>query len=454
MPNNYKNEQPDVYTIEDVEIFSTGSFLPSSGAPMEYTDDDIKKIVDGTNQFIADTGVRPANYIGHLDDTERREAPALGFLSNLRQKGDKVVADLVNVPKRLADAIRTGAYSNRSIELLEDFEEPTNGKSYDYVIQALAWISEMPAVKNLNDLVEVYKQGAGEYFFAQVPVKFQNFQEVQMEKTDAQVTPEVIPEQKVEDFQVTPEEKKEIVDEVVEAVVEAIVEPAPEPEAEVKPEEEMAEEEVKKEDEEEVLVDEKKEEEMANVSYKNYEEAMAEVNKLKADLAEANDKLAEEEEKAVMSAEDKKKSELSQMKDEAKAVAQKFSAADNFVLPLELASFVEDVLTPVKTPDKLDFSAGKVIDWKQKYDLLRSGMIDVFGKQAEHFKNAIISEMSADTESEKVEVVEEINGMPVNNEMMTAFHNWNKSRGENKFDIAKPADEAEAISKFVADGGK
>lgn len=98
-------------------------------------------------------GQRLARASGLADD----EHPALGWVENVRVQGDKLVADLRAVPRKLAALIRAGAFRTRSVEFRPAYTSQKTGRQYGRVLTGLALLgAQAPAVKTLDDIVALY----------------------------------------------------------------------------------------------------------------------------------------------------------------------------------------------------------------------------------------------------------------------------------------------------------
>lgn len=139
--------------ISGVEIFAVGTWNGDT-----YTADDLKQLAENFNELKGQ--VDPPVKIGHSDDQkflEREGYPAAGWVDQLHVFGDKLVADLVKVPAKIADLIEASAYRKVSAEIWFDFGK-LGGKTYDKVLKAIAFLGEeIPAVSNITDITELYR---------------------------------------------------------------------------------------------------------------------------------------------------------------------------------------------------------------------------------------------------------------------------------------------------------
>ena len=148
-----------------VEIFSTGTFVPSTGPTREWTIADIDDIIAAFNdgvpeavhvklghttpefaQLVADKLDVPLEVVKG-EDPEGDGQISLGRVATLRRRQTKMIADL-EVPNPVAEIVMKG-FSTVSVEMIADFE------GHPWVLSAVALLgAERPAVKDLAGLAE------------------------------------------------------------------------------------------------------------------------------------------------------------------------------------------------------------------------------------------------------------------------------------------------------------
>lgn len=136
--------------LKNVPIFRVGKW---NG--MEFTADDLDDMV-ANFELLADAQKVPLK-LGHDRPTKEQLAsapdgqPALGWVQNLRRIGNDLVADFVNVPKVMKEAISKKLYRTLSIELLMGVKR--GEKVLRHVLDAVALLgADQPAVHSLGDL--------------------------------------------------------------------------------------------------------------------------------------------------------------------------------------------------------------------------------------------------------------------------------------------------------------
>ena len=157
----------ETVNIEGVEIFAVGKWNEDS-----YSPEDLQKIV---NAYESTKGkYQPFLKLSH-DDAQRLakksgfsvdEMPALGWMENLRLAGDKLIADFKNVPKKIAELMKVGAFRTRSAEIWKDIEFEA-GVVFPYMLKAVGLLgADAPAVAGLNtldDFIALYAEKAKVY---------------------------------------------------------------------------------------------------------------------------------------------------------------------------------------------------------------------------------------------------------------------------------------------------
>ncbi len=165
---------PDLETrnLIGVEILSVGGPIHGVGSPPEgdyWSADDLRAMAEADAELGDE--LKPPNKLGHsaaqtllensgLPAPTPGEMPAAGWLENVRvnDDGSKLLADIMAVPKTVADLIDAGAWRTRSVELSKITSQAT-GKAYDWVVTGLAWLGgKMPAVRTLDDVVALYER--------------------------------------------------------------------------------------------------------------------------------------------------------------------------------------------------------------------------------------------------------------------------------------------------------
>lgn len=149
---HHESVTAELTTIEGVEVLRTGTWRSKAG-PVEITAERLASIVEASADVLVDQA--PLK-IGHYDPRFGQDGdPALGWIRNPRVRGDSLVADIVDVPVKLADLAKT-AYKRRSAELLFNHTTST-GKTYPAVMTAVSLLGVTPpAVKGMGDLMGIF----------------------------------------------------------------------------------------------------------------------------------------------------------------------------------------------------------------------------------------------------------------------------------------------------------
>ena len=149
--------------IEGVEIFAVGTWNGDT-----YKAADLDAMVEAYEKTRGHFD--PFLKISH-DDSQKlaaksglsvAELPAIGIVANLRRVGDKLVADFLKVPKKVAELMNVGAYRARSAEIWEGMKMA--GEQFKFMLKAVGLLgAEAPGVDALNtldDIIALYGKAA------------------------------------------------------------------------------------------------------------------------------------------------------------------------------------------------------------------------------------------------------------------------------------------------------
>lgn len=144
-------EPADLHSVTGVEIFSTGLWNGK-----QITEADLDAIAEA---YAATKGmVSPALKLGHDDGQKLLQAdglPAAGWVENVRRVGSKLVADLVDIPKKIFQLIRNKGYRKVSCEIYNNVD--IQGAKYPKLLGAVSLLgADLPGVLNLSDILSLY----------------------------------------------------------------------------------------------------------------------------------------------------------------------------------------------------------------------------------------------------------------------------------------------------------
>lgn len=146
-----KFDQLETRDIEGVEIFAVGMW---NG--IKFTAKDLEDMVQAHTE-VGDK-VKPYLKLGHDKGQKFGQSdglPAMGWIENLRVRGEKLLADFKKIPKKIADIIDIGGYRRVSAEIYMNAK--IGGKKFPKVLKAIALLGgDTPAVQNLRDIVSLY----------------------------------------------------------------------------------------------------------------------------------------------------------------------------------------------------------------------------------------------------------------------------------------------------------
>lgn len=146
--------KPKVFELIGKEVFACGKWKGD-----EYTDKDLNEMISAFQSL----DFKPALKIHHEPNKENDKVellnPALGYVSNLYKKGKKLVADFSNMPEKVFNAIKNGAYSRISSEVAWNLKR--GGKVYKRALTAVSLLgADVPAVADLDTLNGLYSYSA------------------------------------------------------------------------------------------------------------------------------------------------------------------------------------------------------------------------------------------------------------------------------------------------------
>lgn len=154
-----------------VDVLEAGGPYFGQGSPEKgdfFTTEQLEEWAANTNGLIAADELASANKVGHSKKQQllvnsgltEGEMPAAGWLENFRVEGDKLLADVKDVPKVLGELIKAKAFKTRSVEMTAVKPQTKAGKKLGKnltVISALAWLgAKAPAVRTLDEIVALY----------------------------------------------------------------------------------------------------------------------------------------------------------------------------------------------------------------------------------------------------------------------------------------------------------
>lgn len=142
---NKTDEIKETVNLFNVEIAQVGEWTNKN---FKLTLDDLNEIKDNYYKLNIDIPVK----IGHA---EGFGLPAVGWVKNVRVENNKLVADFYEVPKRIAELIKLGAYRKVSPEIYAEYEK--DGMRHGKVLVGVAILgADLPAMKDLKDLEVLY----------------------------------------------------------------------------------------------------------------------------------------------------------------------------------------------------------------------------------------------------------------------------------------------------------
>lgn len=128
-----------LHELRNVEIFRVGTWNGE-----KFTDSDLNDIVAAFPK----QGYRVPIKLGHKESSGDK---AFGWVSSIRKQGDKLVADLADLPVKVYEAIKARAYDAVSSEIFSNLRR--GDAVFKRALKAVALLgSEIPAVAGLKPL--------------------------------------------------------------------------------------------------------------------------------------------------------------------------------------------------------------------------------------------------------------------------------------------------------------
>jgi hypothetical protein len=150
---------------DGVEVFRVGTWNGDI-----YTKVDLQSMVDAFDKVGFEPFIKAGHEPGQEDDKIKMRLfgePALGYVKKLYLKGDTLLADLKDIPKRFANLINTGAFKRISAEIYWNWLDEASGKTYPRVLKAIAFLgAKIPALTNLKEIESLYQMGDDGRVFA------------------------------------------------------------------------------------------------------------------------------------------------------------------------------------------------------------------------------------------------------------------------------------------------
>lgn len=145
-PTSVKKSAETV-NLFDQEICATGDF----GNNIKITYETLQTIAKNFEKL--KDKIKPPLTVDHIES-----GPALGWVENVRYAEDKLLGDIKDVPKQVADMIRIGAYRRYSPELYAEGEIPGIQEKVDFpVLKAVSLLGAgIPRMKSLEDAKVLY----------------------------------------------------------------------------------------------------------------------------------------------------------------------------------------------------------------------------------------------------------------------------------------------------------
>lgn len=140
-----KEADKDLHELKDIEIFSIGTHKG-----IKYKESDLDEIIVSFNEL--KDKIKPPLKMAHRNNMHKKDGqPSLGWTSELKKMGGKLLASFSDVPKLVKDAISKKLYKRVSSELYNNLS--IGGKKYKRVLAGVGLLgADIPEVKDLQDI--------------------------------------------------------------------------------------------------------------------------------------------------------------------------------------------------------------------------------------------------------------------------------------------------------------
>ena len=138
--------------IKNVEILATGTFTDMFGRKVTIKQSDFKDFITNFKDGVLEPFLN-LNHDDKFTDKVKKvlSVVALGFVSQLSEVGNKLVADFKQVPIKVAELIESGALKKRSAEFFQRGFK-VDGKVFNNVLKAVSFFgADIPAINNLSN---------------------------------------------------------------------------------------------------------------------------------------------------------------------------------------------------------------------------------------------------------------------------------------------------------------
>jgi len=144
--------------LENVPIFSAGTWTNSAGSKRTWTEDDLDEMVENAGK-LADK-VIPFLRVDHTDEKTHKRITGrfkIGDLTNVRRVGKQLVADIVKIPRKAYELMKAGIFGRPSAEIFPTFKDEASGATFKNVLSGAAILSgKHPAVTTLDDIYDLF----------------------------------------------------------------------------------------------------------------------------------------------------------------------------------------------------------------------------------------------------------------------------------------------------------
>ena len=145
-------DEPELHDLSGVEVFRAGTWNGD-----KYTTGDLDDMVAAFDAV----GFRPPVKLGHKENSGD---PAYGWVKAIKRVGDKLIADFMDLPVQVFNAIKSRAFDTVSSEIFWNLKR--GSENFRRVLKGVALLgAEIPAVAGLKPLRESFAVSDSIHFY-------------------------------------------------------------------------------------------------------------------------------------------------------------------------------------------------------------------------------------------------------------------------------------------------
>lgn len=156
MSEEKTNEDITELKVENIEMKNVEVLQSGTWNNINVTEKDLDEMVNNFNNGVIEPYLNLDHDDKFTDNVKKAlSVVSLGFVSQLRREGKKLIANFKEVPRKVAELIDSGMLKKRSVEFFKKGFR-LNGKVYNNVLKAVSFFgADIPAVNSLSNDFDV-----------------------------------------------------------------------------------------------------------------------------------------------------------------------------------------------------------------------------------------------------------------------------------------------------------